>query len=220
MDKFDLSKSIKIKISISIIWVLISFLCSLMLTESSYSNLSYAKFAVSVILLNFPVIIYWLIFWTWGEGKVKSCTIIAAKTTYEILIFILSIIVNEIYYLLKTISYIKQYATEHWRGEQFLGKSFWINGLISWILIVPGIKISQTYPSNIHIFIVISIIHIFILVWYSVGLYRSASTSAHNLIKPRLYYNLRLYAKFIAVLILLYCVIYNGLEIISFYKPL
>jgi hypothetical protein len=64
----DLPKSLKVKISISILWAVLVELFSGLIAGDSYSGFSFGAFLGVSTALNFPLLIYWLGFWVWGEG--------------------------------------------------------------------------------------------------------------------------------------------------------
>lgn len=66
-----LEKSIKIKIALSVIWGTLTFLFAFMLGSDSYSH-AFSTFLISFIILNLPLLIYWLGFWVWGNGFIFS----------------------------------------------------------------------------------------------------------------------------------------------------
>jgi hypothetical protein len=66
----ELTKSIKIKIAISIIYFILIFLISGIQVQKSYSGFNSADFIFLIIILNMPLLIYWLSIWIWGDGCV------------------------------------------------------------------------------------------------------------------------------------------------------
>lgn len=68
----ELSKSLKMKISASILWVIISALIVGWLVDNSYHGFSLLSFLSFFILSNMPLVLYWLGFWIWGEGFARN----------------------------------------------------------------------------------------------------------------------------------------------------
>lgn len=67
-----ISKSLKIRISISTLWLMIGALVICVVADDSYSDFNITKFLFLLIALNLPLIIYWLGFWIWGEGYILN----------------------------------------------------------------------------------------------------------------------------------------------------
>ncbi|MBI4031879.1 MAG: hypothetical protein HY370_09390 [Proteobacteria bacterium] len=64
-----LEKSIKIKVAISIIWLVLTALIAGS-TAEGYSGFQFGTFLGVLVVLNLPVLIYWLGFWIWGNGYI------------------------------------------------------------------------------------------------------------------------------------------------------
>jgi len=64
-----MEKSVKIKVSLSIIWVLLTMLIA-GAASNSYSGFKFSSFLGGTVFFNFPIILYWLGFWIWGNGYV------------------------------------------------------------------------------------------------------------------------------------------------------
>ena len=56
----ELTKAQKIKVALSLIWLILSFLISVSIYEE------FSRLSGNFILINFPLLIYWLGFWIWG----------------------------------------------------------------------------------------------------------------------------------------------------------
>lgn len=59
----DLTKSQKIRISLTVIWAVITALLSGLFSEGDLG-----PFLGIFVFLNLPILLYWLGFWIWGDG--------------------------------------------------------------------------------------------------------------------------------------------------------
>ncbi len=82
------------------------------------------------------------------------------------------------------------YVVSHWQGRFGLAKSFWVNGVVTWImfqviffvLIVIAANIDPSYVEILWLAYVL--MYLALAVWHPVGLYRSAINQIRNS-KPR-----------------------------------
>lgn len=66
----QLTRSLKIKISISILWCVLTLLISGIIAGSEYSGFSFGAFLIFSVFFNLPLLVYWLGFWIWGDGYI------------------------------------------------------------------------------------------------------------------------------------------------------
>lgn len=63
-----LTKSLKVKVSLSVIWFVISFLIGLVFSSDASPSGELLFFGFIMIALNLPTLLYWLGVWIWGDG--------------------------------------------------------------------------------------------------------------------------------------------------------
>ena len=119
----SLTKSIKIKVSLSILWVVLAMLFAGGMANS-YSGFQTSTFLGVSVFLNFPLLLYWLGFWIWGDGYLIRFVLWpfsmlkkSISPDYTEADLIASIPKNKTSYFIR-----------HWKGELTLVKSYWING--------------------------------------------------------------------------------------------
>jgi len=65
----ELTKSQKIRISLTIIWGIITALFAGAAAQE-YSSFNFLTFLGVLVFLNLPTLLYWLGFWIWGDGYI------------------------------------------------------------------------------------------------------------------------------------------------------
>lgn len=113
----ELSKSQKIKISLSIVWCAIT--ASFAIDEGSVTFFTF---------FNLPLLLYWLGHWIWGDHYIFKAIFESLKK----IIFPFVYIYKKInpYHLDEQIpisSNYSNYFIKHWYGELSLARSYWIN---------------------------------------------------------------------------------------------
>jgi len=66
----NISKTFKIKISVSIIWAVLTLLFSGVIAGEGYSGFNFGTFLACSVFFNLPSLFYWLGFWIWGDGYI------------------------------------------------------------------------------------------------------------------------------------------------------
>lgn len=172
-----ISKSIKIKVSLSIIWVVLAMFVAGGAADS-YSGFKFSVFLGVTAILSLPLLLYWLGFWIWGDGYIRRIVLwpfskfkkIRNSTSVEPLAIVPQSQTQA------------SYIVRHWRGELPLVTSYWVNCFLLSIAIniFLSVVISEVdFGKSYRIAIWITVL--FLSVWQLVGTWRSATNySVHT----------------------------------------
>ncbi len=77
------TKSKKIKISVCILWSIVTMLIAGGLAQE-YSSFNFLTFLGAFTVLNLPLLMYWLGFWIWGDGYIfKGISFLSKKIVFK-----------------------------------------------------------------------------------------------------------------------------------------